>query len=141
MALLTERLDMTTGTRWSKVESVFHAVCQAAPDQRSGVLREQCGEDEELLREVCTLLEADQRENAFIDESVPEKMVQDGGADAFRWPLANQRLGQYRLLRVIGEGGMGTVYQAEQARPRRTVALKVLRPGCVSPTLLRRFEY
>jgi non-specific serine/threonine protein kinase/serine/threonine-protein kinase len=46
----------------------------------------------------------------------------------------------YRILRVIGEGGMGTVYEAEQERPRRIVALKMIRPGVATATLLKRFE-
>ncbi|MBI1827593.1 MAG: serine/threonine protein kinase [Planctomycetes bacterium] len=51
-----------------------------------------------------------------------------------------QYIGRYRILRKIGEGGMGAVYEAEQERPKRTVALKVLKPGLASPELLRRFE-
>ena len=47
--------------------------------------------------------------------------------------------GRYRILRLIGEGGMGAVYEAEQDQPRRTVALKVIKPGLASPELLRRF--
>ncbi len=50
------------------------------------------------------------------------------------------QLGRYRILRVIGEGGMGTVYEAEQDKPRRTVALKVIKPGFATASLLRRFE-
>src|SRR5206468_2920048 len=49
-------------------------------------------------------------------------------------------LGNYRIVRAIGEGGMGAVYEAEQDRPRRTVALKVIRPGYASRHTLRRFE-
>jgi tetratricopeptide (TPR) repeat protein len=51
-----------------------------------------------------------------------------------------ERIGRYRLLRVLGEGGMGTVYEAVQDHPRRTVALKVVRGGLASPKLARRFE-
>jgi WD40 repeat protein/predicted Ser/Thr protein kinase len=50
-------------------------------------------------------------------------------------------VGHYRILRYIAEGGMGAVYEAEQDNPRRTVALKVLRPGCASPALLKRFAH
>ncbi len=46
----------------------------------------------------------------------------------------------YRILRVIGEGGMGTVYEAEQEKPRRIVALKMIKPGLATAALLRRFE-
>ncbi len=54
---------------------------------------------------------------------------------------APERLGEYRILGVLGEGGMGKVYLAEQSNPKRTVALKVIRPGWATPSLLRRFEH
>src|SRR5450631_3159744 len=49
-------------------------------------------------------------------------------------------IGHYRIIRLLGEGGMGAVYEAEQENPRRTVALKVIKPGLASSGLLRRFE-
>ena len=49
------------------------------------------------------------------------------------------KFGRYTITRLIGEGGMGSVYEAEQDQPRRTVALKVIKPGLASPELLRRF--
>src|SRR5262249_6357007 len=51
------------------------------------------------------------------------------------------RVGHYRVVRLLGEGGMGAVYEAEQDNPRRAVALKVIRPGLVSPGLLKRFTH
>src|SRR5678816_1017042 len=50
------------------------------------------------------------------------------------------KFGRYTITRLIGEGGMGSVYEAEQDQPRRTVALKVIKPGLASPELLRRFD-
>ena len=55
-------------------------------------------------------------------------------------PAQPYRVGSYRILRLLGEGGMGAVYEAEQEQPRRIVALKVIKPGLASPELLRRFE-
>ncbi len=49
-------------------------------------------------------------------------------------------IGGYRIIRLLGEGGMGAVYEAEQDRPRRLVALKVIKSAWASPELLRRFE-
>jgi eukaryotic-like serine/threonine-protein kinase len=57
-----------------------------------------------------------------------------------RGPLSGNLIAGYRIQRLIGHGGMGTVYEALQDHPRRSVALKVLSPGLVQPTLLRRFQ-
>jgi len=51
-----------------------------------------------------------------------------------------ESFGRYRIIRRIGEGGMGTVFEAEQERPRRTVALKVIRAGYATSRILKRFE-
>jgi len=59
---------------------------------------------------------------------------EDGGA------YIPKTFGNYRIVRVLGEGGMGTVYEAEQDQPRRRVALKVIKPGMAGPELLRRFD-
>src|SRR6185369_11146193 len=55
--------------------------------------------------------------------------------------LSSSRVGRYRILRLVAEGGMGTVYEAEQDSPRRLVALKVVRFGRASPTSLKRFTH
>jgi tetratricopeptide (TPR) repeat protein len=56
-------------------------------------------------------------------------------------PSHPDRIGPYRIVALIGEGAMGIVYEAEQERPRRRVALKIIRPGVATPTMLRRFEH
>ncbi|MEE2908054.1 MAG: serine/threonine-protein kinase, partial [Planctomycetota bacterium] len=56
-------------------------------------------------------------------------------------PLINRTVGQYVIKQVIGAGGMGTVYEAMQQSPRRSVALKMMRTGISSKNAMRRFEY
>jgi tetratricopeptide (TPR) repeat protein len=69
---------------------------------------------------------------------VAERIEAPAAADAAaRLPAT---LGHYRILRLLGEGGMGIVYEAEQEHPRRIVALKVIKPGWASAEMLRRFE-
>ncbi|MBX3390331.1 MAG: serine/threonine protein kinase [Phycisphaeraceae bacterium] len=74
-----------------------------------------------------------------------QQQTLDGTADEIVPPISSakspERVGRYSIRRILGEGGMGVVYLAEQDRPRRTVALKVIRPGLLTPRLLRRFEH
>jgi hypothetical protein len=53
---------------------------------------------------------------------------------------ASTTIGRYTIVRIVGQGGMGTVYEAVQENPKRAVALKLIRPGYLSSQLLRRFE-
>jgi eukaryotic-like serine/threonine-protein kinase len=79
------------------------------------------------------------------DEAVTQSL---GAANDPALPRASSRdepplpsaIGHYSILRLLGEGGMGAVYEAEQNHPRRSVALKVIRAAWASPELLRRFE-
>lgn len=112
------------------------------PSSRSEHLSRACGEDLELREEVESLL-SESGEGSFLDEPVVEAMdfpsMPDSGTDTLG-ELPEQIAG-YRILGVLGAGGMGVVYRAEQEHPQRTVALKVIRPGVTSQRLLRRFEF
>jgi serine/threonine protein kinase len=84
-----------------------------------------------LLRQVTIVVESETGASA----SVGERLQCDTESQTL------SRIGAYQIIRRIGSGGMGDVYEAEQERPRRRVALKVIRGLHVSRPLLRRFEY
>ncbi|WP_428937595.1 tetratricopeptide repeat protein [Fontivita pretiosa] len=90
-----------------------------------------------------SLLSRDESAGAFLES--PPSLVRNAQdalhlAGAASPPLP-QHIGHYRVLRILGEGGMGLVYEAEQTRPHRRVALKVIRLGTMTPTMMRRFEF
>ena len=74
------------------------------------------------------------------DGADPDRTVMPGVDGAGGAPLYPEEIGPYRILRLLGEGGMGSVYLAEQKNPHRIVALKVIKRGFVSADLLRRLS-
>jgi len=119
-------------------EAIFLALADVEPRERGAVLDERCGGDTALRREVLELLASlDEPDDEFLDpERVPA--LDMGAVDGPLQP--GTRLGTFLVLHALGSGGMGVVYAAQQDRPRRTVAIKVLRRGFRHPEILRRFE-
>ena len=117
-------------------------------EERRALLDRDCGADEALRAEVEQLLEASDRAGSFLDRPAVEVGITtvaprpgDETAAAVGLEAAGSVIGPYKLLQQIGEGGMGTVYMAEQTRPvRRKVALKVIKPGMDSRQVIARFE-
>ncbi|PYQ19972.1 MAG: hypothetical protein DMF79_11440 [Acidobacteria bacterium] len=138
--------------RWQRVKDLVDAVLERPLEAREPFLREVCGEDESLLREVESLLAARREVGDFLSE--PALLVEDalptrdsaaGGRGSVRSlpRLApGTRLGPYEVVCFLGAGGMGDVYKARDTRLDRTVALKVL-PADVAadPGRIRRFEH
>ncbi len=94
-----------------------------------------------LRREVESLLSHHRPSEEGFDESSLADAVKGAVQDMLGPQRLPERLGHFRILRAIGEGGMGVVYEAEQEDPRRRVALKVIRPGMVTRSLLQRFRH
>src|SRR5256714_3883503 len=134
---------------------VFNGALQLPANERAGYLSETCRDDIELHPRVATLLEAHGRAGAFLQE--PAGGASAGSvAPAQRQPTARRgelapavrrgetcgdHVGRYKLLQQIGEGGCGIVYMAEQEEPvRRRVALKVIKLGMDTKTVIARFE-
>lgn len=129
---------MTTGSsQWQRVEELFHAALETAPDERMSFLRDRTGDDEGLLREVVALLDADASTRDLIGQAVRDA-ADATGADAW----AGRAVGPWKLVREIGRGGMGTVYLAERAEGdfEQRAALKLIRPGMDSEQILDRFR-
>jgi WD40 repeat protein len=134
------------------VQNLFDQAVALPAAQRAAFLDVACASDAALRAEVESLLACDASFSPGAGEQgrLKSPLVQGpdpetlhvGGPQSAGWP-ANlpARVGHYRILRWIAEGGMGAVYEAEQDSPRRTVALKVVRPGLASPALLKRFTH
>ena len=110
---------------------LFHRACLMAPKERHEFLDEVCRDDTSLRTRLAALLAAE--EDPMIDPPITD--------DSASERIPAQTIEGYRLLRKIGDGGMGEVWEAEQEEPiRRHVALKLIRWGMDSESVVRRFE-
>jgi len=124
-------------------EEIFDAARELAAHERAAYLAERCGQDADLRQRIEGMLEADAAAGEFFkthDAPSPTAIP----ADASLSPSiekAGDRIGRYKLLQQIGEGGMGLVYMAEQDQPvRRSVALKIIKLGMDTRQVVARFE-
>src|SRR5437773_2374111 len=107
--------------------------------ERQEYLDAACAGDPALRAEVESLLEASARAGSFLEAPAPRPVATVDQQSIREGP--GTVIGPYKLLQQIGEGGMGTVFLAEQTRPvQRKVALKVIKPGLVSRQVIARFE-
>ena len=131
---------METG-HWRKIERIYHSALERESSQRAAFVEQACDGDEPLQREVKSLLaQAEDTEN-FLEAPAMEVAARSLAAASEPGERPHPAaIGRYRIVRLLGEGGMGTVYEAEQEEPRRRVALKVIKLGLASPDRLRRFR-
>jgi tetratricopeptide (TPR) repeat protein len=124
-------------------DGLFAAVLEQTPADRSRFLEQACGTDPDLLSRLRVRLSAHENSTGIPDQSTkaPGSGEETGGFVATAEDLGTVIAGRYKLLEQIGEGGMGTVWVAEQTQPvRRLVALKLIKAGMDSKTVLARFE-
>ncbi len=92
--------------RWQKIEQLYHSALELDPAERLAFVREACAGDEELRREVESLLTSHEQAADFIEEPVVERATRLLG-DNHSHSIVGQQVGQYRVLSLLGAGGMG----------------------------------
>jgi eukaryotic-like serine/threonine-protein kinase len=115
------------------------ALQQPAGNCRIAYLEQVCGGNAELRRRVDLLLDAHEKASGFLDS--PDPLFAKTKLESRIAESPGSIIGPYKLLEQIGEGGMGTVYMAEQTQPvQRKVAVKLIKPGMDSRQVIARFE-
>jgi non-specific serine/threonine protein kinase/serine/threonine-protein kinase len=129
-----------------RVESLFHQALALPAAERGGLLDRECGGDAELRGRVERLLAAHAEFGQFLEPPADGPTLTHPPGPGLAEPdpvgvVGALLAGRYKLLEVIGEGGMGTVWMAEQREPvKRLVAVKLIKPGMDSRAVLARFE-
>ena len=131
--------DSMPGTRNDRAFELFDEAIQLPPERRGAFLESACGADARLRVEVEALLSADTTAGAFLSD--PAYNPAEVAAKLLGEENVGTRIGHYRLVELLGEGGFGRVFRAEQDRPvRRTVALKIIKLGMDTRQVIARFE-
>lgn len=142
----------------SRAKDILADALQMRPEDRQAYVVDACASDVPLLEEVLSLLKfageenlthtggimnaaRDRLEAMMTPETVADPSSQASGLRRSYSTETPVSVGKYRISRLIGEGGMGRVFEAVQEKPRRRVALKLIRSSHGGDAVLRRFEY
>ena len=125
---------METPQQWKKIKEIVGAALEREPSERAPFLEQACAHDASLRAEVDSLLSEYAKSSGLSEHPLSGELLDPA-------PLEFKFIGLYRLIRKLGEGGMGQVWLAEQTAPvRRQVALKLIRAGADDKAVLQRFQ-
>ena len=108
--------------QWKRIDEIIDAALELPQESRSSFLDHACADDHALRQEIQKLLDSEQRARSFME--APAVQIAGGIPQAHLSP--GQSLGVYKILSMLGKGGMGEVYLAQDTRLKRSVAIKVL---------------
>jgi serine/threonine protein kinase len=130
--------------RWQQIDELFDAVLEIPESEREDFLSKKCNGDEDLKKEVLSLLKAQDKADNFMENSAMNLMAKAIAGDqtnVFENSLYNKTLGNYKIEKPLGAGGMGEVYLAHDTKLNRKAALKILPKEFVSDgERVKRFE-
>jgi non-specific serine/threonine protein kinase/serine/threonine-protein kinase len=137
--------------RWQQIKAVLHEALELEPEKRPAFIDAIAGGDSELRMELESLLSAhDQAHEDFLNvpaaglhDALPKSPLPGDAPESVEGDVSkpNTQIGNYRLERLLGAGGMGSVWLAEQTAPvHRFVALKLIRAGMVDESVIKRFH-
>src|SRR5262245_44206864 len=126
--------------RQQRIEHLYHAALEHDSAHRQAFLAEACADDEALLQEVASLIAAHGQAVDLI-EGAPDKVAAEMFEANWAQSMSGRQIGHYRLLSLLGAGGMGRVYRAKDTLLDREVAAKILPKHLAgNPEALARFK-
>lgn len=125
-------------TNWKKLEELFSKALELDKNERLLFLEKSCGDDKNLLKEVISLLNEDEKIHPLLDKKASELINAEEKLN-----FTGQQIGNYKIIEEIASGGMGTVFLAERCDGvfEQKVALKIIKPGLSTIPIIRRFQH